>query len=318
MQNTKMSIPVINFSKLSSLDGYERTKEAEEVGRELYEALSTIGFAYISNHGIEQDIIDKAFTAAGNFFALPESVKRTFARKDFAYNHGWDALEVETLDPEHRPADFKECYVVMPQQATVWPDGKDLVPHFQRDSMALYDRCVHLSQRILFAMALGLQLPDPGFFCSKHNTLDRPSMTCMRYQHYPSLANVALKPLQVRCGEHTDYGSITVLFQDDVGGLEVLSRDGHYVQAKPMPGTVLINIADLMQRWTGDRLVSTRHRVPIPQCDQQFSKRRLSISFFVNPDNDSVVETVGGGTVYPPITCMDYLSAQYDITRMMK
>jgi isopenicillin N synthase-like dioxygenase len=307
-----MSIPIIDFAQISANSKLEKTDATEDVSRKLHEALSTIGFAYIKNHGIDKVVIDRAFQASKSFFALPKDVKQVFTRRDFYSNHGWDALEAETLDPD-RPADFKEGYYVMPQHAKTWPD--QFIPDFRRDSTALFEACTDLAKRVLFAIAIGLKLSDSSFFVQRHNILEKQSSVCMRYQYYPPLTNVTLKTDQVRCGEHTDYGSITILFQDDVGGLEVRTRDGQYVQATPVPDTVLINIADLMQRWTGDKLVSTRHRILLPDDPVKWAKSRLSVAFFVDPDSDCVIETVdSSGVQYPPITCKEYMKSRYAAT----
>ena len=301
-------IPIIDFSAFKSVSDVDDNKlSVEPVCKELYSALHTIGFAYIKNHGINHEIIENVFQVCNDFFQLPASVKQKYARSNFDNNHGWDALETETLDPS-RPADFKEGYYVSPQHAKIWPD--DCVKDFGVNSMKLFEQCVNLAHRILISLAIGLQLEDPYYFYRKHNILEYKTTTLMRIQYYPSLANVSLKPNQVRCGEHTDYDSLTLLFQDDVGGLEVLSRTGEYVKAKPIPGTVLINIADMMQRWSGDQLVSTRHRVLV-SAEEQLFKNRMSIAFFVSPDYDTVIETISGGNHYPSINSKDYVAQRF-------
>lgn len=100
--------------------------------------------------------------------------------------------------------------------------------------------------------------------------------------HYPPLS-VASKPGQIRAGSHSGYGSLTLLFQDDVGGLEVLSAQGKWLAAPAIPGAVLINIGDSLQRWSNDVFRSTQHRVALPQADK-VDKSRYSIAFFCQPD----------------------------------
>ena len=307
-ESLKNDIPIIDFATFRSLSDANNIALLKPLSNELYNALHTIGFAYIKNHGIDLEIINDEFRVSNEFFNLPIGIKQKYSRSGFNNNHGWDALELEKLDP-NRPADFKEGYYVTPQHAKIWPDEN--VTNFKANSLKLFDRCVDLAHRVLISMAIGLQLEDPFYFSSKHHIIELETTSSMRVQYYPSFENICLKPNQVRCGEHTDYGSLTLLFQDDVGGLEVLSRTGEYVQAKPIPGTVLINIADLMQRWSGDRLVSTSHRVLVSSNGLSSSKSRLSIAFFVSPDYDTIIETIRDGTQYPPIRSKDYLEKRY-------
>jgi isopenicillin N synthase-like dioxygenase len=152
--------------------------------------------------------------------------------------------------------------------------------------MALYSASLAASYRVMRIMAAGLALPLE-FFTERH----RGQNLTLRYLHYP--AGLAVESAaQLGAGAHTDYGSITLLYQDDVGGLELLGSDAHWHPAPPVPDALLVNIGDLMQRWTNDCFVSTLHRVrPIGgQTD------RYSIAFFVDPDTDVQVECIASCT----------------------
>ncbi|CAB4042505.1 UPF0676 -like [Paramuricea clavata] len=122
-----------------------------------------------------------------------------------------------------------------------------------------------------------------------------------------------LKEGQIRLGEHSDYGTITLLFQDQSGGLEIRQEQG-FVSARPIEGTILVNIGDLLQRWTNDKLVSTRHRVVIPKEELRRQTARQSVVLFVRPDNDVVIECLDGSGHYPPITALDYLNQRLNAT----
>ncbi|KAJ1553753.1 hypothetical protein HK405_006998, partial [Cladochytrium tenue] len=114
---------------------------------------------------------------------------------------------------------------------------------------------------------------------------------------------------------HTDYGTVTLLFQDQRGGLEVKTPSGEWAEATPIPGTVVINAGDLLARWSNDVIRSTEHRVVSPrvaptEAGGSQHGARYSVAFFCNPNQDAVVEGlpgVGGGPKYPPVRTSDYL-----------
>lgn len=226
------------------------------------------------------------------------------------------AFEREKVSPD-RPADHKEAFNITEphNEQRVWPCDK--VPGFQSEMAAFFKLCCDLSLRILHIMALGLQLKDPDVFTSTHKVMESTkNCTTLRLLNYPSINEDSdIKPGQIRCGEHTDYGSITLLFQDDMPGLEVLPLGcTEYIRAPPIPGAIVVNVADLMQRWTADKLKSTRHRVSIPteECNRRVPRR--SLAFFVHPDDDTVVKCLDGSDKYPSITAYDYLWRRLNAT----
>jgi isopenicillin N synthase-like dioxygenase len=112
---------------------------------------------------------------------------------------------------------------------------------------------------------------------------------------------------QTRLGEHSDYGTISFLFQDSVGGLEIEVKDKGFIQATPIPGTILVIAANLLQRWSADSVPSLVHRVMIPDDEKTKRKARQSTVFFLLPDHDYLVKPMDGSTKYKPITCLEYL-----------
>ena len=126
---------------------------------------------------------------------------------------------------------------------------------FREPMLTFFEACCAATDRILRAFAIALQLPD-DFFTPRHNQ----RCNTLWLLHYPPVVQTP-KPDQVRAGEHTDYGSITLLFQDQVGGLEVQTADGNWLLAPCIPGAIVVNTGDLMQRWTNHVFCSTRHRV---------------------------------------------------------
>ncbi|XP_077972281.1 uncharacterized protein LOC120339035 [Styela clava] len=130
----------------------------------------------------------------------------------------------------------------------------------------------------------------------------KANFTTLRSLHYPPIPNnVALKPGQLRLGEHCDYGSFTLIFQDNVGGLQVESYDGKFMEAVLIPDTVLVNIGDILQFWTDGRLKSTKHRVMIPDIQSARNVDRKSLAYFVHPDHEVVLSGIEYGA-----SCLDH------------
>ncbi|XP_066266694.1 uncharacterized protein [Branchiostoma lanceolatum] len=309
-------IPIIDFSSYSLLKGAVDEDELQPLAAQLVQAFSTVGFVYLRNHGIPAALVSRTFEAADKFFALPEEVKTKFSRPADK-SHGWVCLERERVTME-RPGDLKEAFNVRPPQATekLWPTQE--VPEFQQASLQLYDKCRQLSLRIIELMARGLNIQNMQALLSMHSLVGTgPNGSLMRPLRYPPVPD-HVKERQIRCGEHTDYGSITLLFQDNIAGLEVQNCEGEYVPAPPIPNTVVVNIGDIMQRWTADKLKSTSHRVLLPETEEGRKRARRSIAFFAHPNQDAVITCLDGSNKYPPITAGEYLkqrlTATYDVS----
>jgi len=311
-------IPVVDF-EIMGLNAEKNPPKDEEslrkLAEDIYTAFSTIGFVYLKNHGISDTEISDVRKAGDEFFTLPADVKRKYTRASDGSNFGWVSLERESLNPS-RPGDLKEAFNVceLHDETRKWPDQE--APEFKLGVTTFFKRCTNLANRILDVIGIGLDLKDPRWLSQVHGGIGNlDNATALRLLYYPPLPEKSdVKPGQVRCGEHSDYGSITLLFQDDVGGLEVLPVSGRYTPAKPIPGTVLVNIGDLMQRWTADKLVSTKHRVLIPKEELKQRIVRRSLAFFVHPDDKVMIECLDGSNKYPPITSMGYLQQRFAAT----
>ncbi|BAY09914.1 isopenicillin N synthase family dioxygenase [Calothrix sp. NIES-2098] len=293
-----VEIPVINLAAFSQDNTTKQT-----VVKEIYQACHEIGFMYLQNHGISQEIIEQAFAQTQSFFNLPLAVKQQLAWSDEFSNTGYVGIERERLNPDN-PGDLKEAFNISKQV------NSGNLPEFI--SLAFYDACTQLANTVLEAFALALELPE-DFFTSKHNQQNHT----LRSLHYPPLEKTPL-PGQIRAGEHSDYGSITLLFQDDVGGLEVQTTSGEWIAAPSIPGTVVVNTGDLMQRWTNHVFCSTKHRVMIPN-DSRVKKSRYSIAFFCHPNNDTEIACLEScrnyhSPIYPPILAGEYLLSRLQAT----
>ncbi|MDZ8025086.1 MAG: 2-oxoglutarate and iron-dependent oxygenase domain-containing protein [Nostoc sp. DedQUE11] len=292
-----VTIPVIDLTAFTN--GNATTRQT--VVKEVYQACHEIGFMYLQNSGMSKDLIEQVFTYSKCFFNLPLEVKEKQAWSDVFNNTGYVAIERERLDP-NKPGDLKEAFNVSKEGAV----GMDACIG------AFYDSCTNLANTVLQTFALALDLPE-DFFTTRHSQHNHT----LRSLHYPPL-QTPLKPGQVRAGEHSDYGSITLLFQDEVGGLEVRTTAGEWIQAAAITDTVIVNTGDLMQRWTNHVFCSTKHRVMIPN-DDRVNQSRYSMAFFCHPNDDVEIACLescktGKSPIYPSILAGEYLLQRLQAT----
>lgn len=292
----------------------ENAEAVKGLADQVYQAFTTIGFVYLKNHGIPQEVIDFTFETYDKFFNLCPDAKQKYTKKTGTTKNGWDELERESTNIK-RPGDLKESFdfSVLDDDDFEWPNAE--VPDFQNTVTTIFKYITDLGSRILSVMAIGLQM-DPDTFehaFQKRGTAKGGAQ--LRYNYYPMIKDSSqIKPGQIRCGEHTDYGGITLLIQDDVGGLEVTNVNGQFVPALPMKGTVLVNIDDLMQRWTADIYKSVVHRVLIPEGELKRRVPRRSLVLFYDPDDDIMITCLDGSNKYPPIRARDWIYHQLHST----
>lgn len=306
-------IPVIDFAPFLANDpaGQRRVVEAMDY------ACRQVGFLYLTHHGIPQAAIDIAFQQAQRFFALPLTEKMAIAWASEQSNRGYVGLERERLD-ETQPGDLKEAFNIGKEPAegdsaptgNRWPQGQ---VDFRPTMTSFFDHCAAAAQRIFRAFALALQMPE-DYLVVRHAGQN----FTLRLLHYPPLVE-APKPGQIRAGAHSDYGTLTLLFQDEVGGLEVLNRNGDWMAAPAIPGAVLMNTGDMTERWSNDLFRSTKHRVGLPQGEMT-GRDRYSIAFFCEPDAEVEIaclptcHSVDHPPKYSPITAGDYLLSRLQAT----
>lgn len=280
------TIPVIDISPLLAGD----MSPASLIGQ----ACRDVGFFYITNHGVPQTVIDEVYLQAKRFFNLPLAEKEKYAIEKSFCHRGWFRLGGENLDPVHQKqmGDFKEGFKIgrdLPMDhervkaglplhgPDIWPD----LSGWQNVMQDYYDRMVTLGTLLLRAFAVALHLPANYF----ENWLDVP-MTTLGPLHYPAQTGRITQAL-LGAGAHTDYGCLTLLHQDDAGGLQVQAKDGRWLEAPPIPGTLVVNIGDMMERWTNGVFRSTFHRVI-----NISGKDRYTLPFFFDPD------------FYAPVACL--------------
>jgi isopenicillin N synthase-like dioxygenase len=308
-----LSPPVIDVAQLA---GADRAAQAA-VARALRATCVTTGFFYVANHGIDPGCTTRLFAQAERFFEQPESVKHRASMRNSRWNRGFDGIGNQSLDAA-TGFDRKESYFVGidygPDHPLVraetpylgpnqWPEG---LPGW-RDAVLDYFAAVEaLARRLMNGIALSLDLPwgyfDPSL--AEH-------VSSLRLLHYPPHPT-ADPAKEVGCGAHTDWGAITVLAQDEIGGLEIQLPEGRWIPARPVPGAFIVNIGDMMQRWTNDLYVSTPHRVL-----NRSPRDRYSAAFFFDPSYYTQVECLptccdaDRPARYPPITSGEHLAAMY-------
>ncbi|XP_056271682.1 uncharacterized protein LOC130194672 isoform X2 [Pseudoliparis swirei] len=307
-----MSIPMVDFGACSlSEEEVGDEQKMHALGKQLESTFTGVGFVCLKNTGITQEEVNAVMAVSKTFFLQPEEEKKPFSRKSFADNpnHGWVQLETERTN-RACPADLKESFnVTLIRPDIEWPSGA--VEGFQEIQTTFFRRCKELSLRVLRVMALSLGL-DPQVFLSAHRFIGAEgNNSTLRSLYYPPVNRETVKEDQVRCGEHSDYSSITLLFSTSEG-LQVQRRSGEFMDVPYVPGTVLINIADIMQRWTSDRFVSVVHRVLLPPAGD--SSTRQSLAFLLQPDDEALITCCDGSNRYPPITGGDYLAERFSRT----
>lgn len=323
---SSFTFPIFDLSRFERADAAAK----RALGAEVDAICRETGFLAISGHSVPQAVIDAAWTKAHAFFDAPAAVKER-ARAPFpGYPYGYLGPGTEALARSKNvdtPPDLKESFnggpldvpegLEDPQAlafcyaATIWPDA----PQGFREAWQAYYRAMEdLAARIMRVFAVALDLPKDFF----QPFIDRP-ISALRALNYPEQA-AAPQPLQLRAGAHTDYGSLTILLpQAGSAGLEIFTPEGAWRAVPPVPGAFVINIGDLMARWTNDRWVSTLHRVVNPEGDAA-RLRRQSFAFFHQPNWDARIDCIpsclpdGADPLYETVLSGPYLMSKFKST----
>lgn len=317
-------IPVVDLS-----DSFKSDAGFDACANAIAKACQDTGFFGIVGHQVPAHVIKGALTAARGFFSLPIEEKMRVQRERPELNRAYITFGTETLARlagNETPPDFKEVYTVGPD---VYPEddyhtcaaarphwGPNRWPeapaNFKPEVLAYWDAMqalkLHLTR--LFAHVLGI--PRDYFPTRMTKSPDQ-----FRLIHYPPYAK-AWEPGQLRAGEHTDLGLLTIVYSDNntIGGLEVRNKDGGWVAAPDFEG-FMVNLGDTMMRWCNDRWKSTPHRVVNPLPSDGANSDRISLAFFAIPDYDTVIECLPSCTdaatpaMYPPITMGEYRAARF-------
>ena len=307
------TLPVIDISAL-----YQHDEAAlKAVATQIDQACRTWGFFYITGHPIAQTRIDAVLQAGRDFFARPLAEKLAIDITQSGHHRGYGMIAAEQLDPNN-PGDYKETFDMgfhMPFDHADVRAGKPLrgpnrhpqIEGWQALWEGHYQDMNALSKTLLQALALALGA-DKEFFAP---AFAQP-ISALRMIHYPPRLQGSEHAQTKGAGEHTDYGCITLLYQDRVGGLQVRNLQGEWLDAPFIEGSFVVNIGDMMARWSNDRYKSTPHRVVSPQ-----GVDRYSMPFFSEPDPDTIIDCLPGcfdaahPAQYSPVKCSDYMLARF-------
>jgi isopenicillin N synthase-like dioxygenase len=278
------------------------------------------GFLYVVDHGIEPDLMEAMFKQTRRFFDLPMAHKLAVDKARSTCNRGYEPLRAQVLEPG-TPPDLKEGFYIgtdLPMNdprvvaelfnhgPNQWPDE---LPGWRETMQAYFAQMTDLCRLTMRALALSLDLSENHFETFCHDPL-----ATLRLLHYPPQPANPL-PDEKGCGAHTDFGALTFLLQDDAGGLQVWDEQHGWIDAPPVPGAYVLNLGDLIARWTNDRYRSTLHRVI-----NRSGRERYSVPFFYTGRADHDVTCLPGCLApgetakYKPTTALGHLREMYDRT----
>ncbi len=295
-------IPVIDITPLR--DG----SDPKGVADALHAASQGLGFIYIKGHGISDETIEAARSCAYEFFRQPDADKATISVS--SKHRGWLGQGGAKMQNDAK-ADLKESFIWgyedgdgnTPQDHALrgpnqWPE---FLPSMRMSAMDYFNQVHEVAHHLMRGFALGLDLEEDFFLRTSAKPLSRAS-----FVYYPKQPE-EMGEDQFGVGPHTDFGVLTVLCQDNVGGLQVEDINGEWIEAPPIAGTLIVNVADLLARWTDGAYKSTPHRVV-----NSSGRERLSLVLAFDPDPDTMIDAreVFGADYpakEPPVTCGDYL-----------
>ncbi|KAJ7683431.1 thymine dioxygenase [Mycena rosella] len=274
------------------LDGSDKQAVADKI----LASFKTTGFVYLLNHGIHPEQVAKMFKVSKDFFAQSMDVKKLAPRPPSGSHHrGYSTLGLDNTELAFGANERFDCGSEGENDmVNIWlPDG--MLPGFRESCMDFFAVCHEVTLNVLKALALGLGL-DENYFDQYHTAKDN-TMPLLYYPRWNLAHFVAQGECPGRMPAHSDFGSVTLLFQDEVAGLEVedLAVPGSFRPVPPIPGALIVNTGDLMARWTNNMIKSTYHRVCAPPGSPNgMVPERYSIPYFCCPDFDTIVDCIPG------------------------
>lgn len=288
-------IPVIDFAGLTRGDLAIRKATAVS----MREAFEDFGFIYLKNHSVPETVVDELFARSITFFDLPQATK--------AQAGGYRGAGLSGLDPT-KPTDVKERFRA-PYDTNLptgyWPER---LPNFREVISVFHEAGLSVLRQLMHGVAVSLGLPEE-YFDAAHE----PHTGAVMLLHYPPIIEPLL-PGQLRSGAHTDFGTMTLLFHHgSAEGLEIQRPDGTWLHAPSIPGAAIVNVGDLLTRWTNGQLRSVLHRV-VPPKGEAAQRPRYSATLFYEPRHEVVIsclepcQSPSKPALYPPITAGERLA----------
>lgn len=305
------SIPVVDIGATVAAG-----RPVGDVCDQVDRACRIVGFFAITGHGIPDAMRSAVLAEAHRFFAMPDADKRRLGVEHSGNHRGYAGVAGERLQPD-LPPDLKETFDVGPEVApddplcspldglSQWPD----LPGFRGTIEGYQARALGIAVLLMRVIAEANGLPFDHFDAC----LERPVATT-RLLRYPE-AGALTEASQLGCGAHSDYGCLTLLYSDGTPGLQIMNLAGEWIDVEVPDGVLIVNLGDLLQRWTNDTYRSTRHRV-IPPAGRE----RYSVPVFVNPQWHTEVTCLPSCVSderparYEPILAGEYLTSRFDDT----
>jgi isopenicillin N synthase-like dioxygenase len=302
-------IPIVDISQFK--EGTADQKQT--IAQQIRETAENSGFFYISGHGVPNDLVQQAFATSKRFFALDPGTKAEVSVNQ--EQRGWMAQGMATLEGA-KTYDAKEIFfwgrevedddpdLELPLVApNLWPSLN--APWLQQDLTPYYMAVCEVGAVVMSALALAFDLEENFFEQAYAKPLARGQLV-----YYPPFTEQDDKSERFSAAPHTDFGVLTLLLQDNNGGLQVRDTEGKWIDAPPVDGTLICNIGDLLQHWSNKRLVSTKHRVI-----NRSGNKRYSIPVFYDPNSGTKIDPVDLGvskqaSLYEPLTAGAYIAGK--------
>lgn len=283
----QQTIPVVDLDAFRHGDAGEQAAFVQRLG----EALVEFGFIAVENHGVDPQVIASAYTAAEDFFALPAAIKGAYDRRECGRQRGYCPFGKERARGE-TAADLKEFWHVGPElapedplrarmPANIWPTE---VPHFEPAARSLWTALQACGALLLRAVGRFLRVDEDAFA-----EVIEGGNTVIRMIRYPAPQPNATPDDGVWAAAHEDINLITLLVGATEPGLQILTREGAWLNVQPIPGQLIVDSGDMLQLMTNGRIPSTTHRVLAPP---DADGPRLSMPFFIHPHPDFVLEPI--------------------------
>ncbi len=302
-------VPVVDLADFSPLNAEKRKRFIKELG----DAYHEVGFVTVKNHGISEWMIEELYREVKSFFSLPYEIKKKYEKAELSGQRGYTSFGKEHAKHSDVP-DMKEFFqfgqivtdddpVKNQYPGNVWVEE---IPGFNDSLVNAYRSFENSGAQLLRAIALYLELPENYFDKKIHN-----GNSILRAIHYPPITDEPGKAL--RAEQHEDINLITLLVGASAEGLELLTVDGQWFPVTTLPGQIVVNVGDMLQRLTNDRLKSTTHRVVNP-ARELWGSSRYSIPFFLHPRSEMRLDCLGScislenTRKYDPIMAGDYLN----------
>jgi isopenicillin N synthase-like dioxygenase len=309
-------LPVIDVSALRSANPDDYRQTAVEIDH----ACRQFGFFYVSGHGTQPTLIRDVWAMTRSFFDLPEEVRQRLSIRHSTAGRGYEGIGTQALGASGNP-DFKESFYLglepdpkRPPEMRAYGEGPNQWPEEIQGFKSVMQRYIAemqgLAARLMRGIGMALNLPPTYFDPFLTDPLAR-----LRLLHYPPSAD-RQAPLN-GAGAHTDFGGLTLLLQDENGGLQVWDQgSGDWIDADPIPDTFVVNLGDLIARWTNEAYRSTQHRVL-----NVSGRRRYSVPFFMHGNVDYVVNCIPSCVQpqnpprYPPVTVGEHYRERFARSR---